>query len=140
MKKIVYVLFIVTMCLSLCACTQQINNELSNHSVVSNSNENDIVSGDDLREFGMISGFESWYALQHNENYDGKYQPFKTVVTIDYQWWITGFDPSHQNAQANNLQSTVMIDFSNNADMGQAFKEAWGNVWSFDDMKATLVW
>lgn len=85
MKKIVYVLFIVTMCLSLCACTQQINNELSNHSVVSNSNENDIVSGDDLREFGMISGFESWYALQHNENYDGKYQPFKTVVTIDYQ-------------------------------------------------------
>ena len=40
---------------------------------------------DDLREFGMISGFESWYALQHNESYDGKYQPFKTVVTVDYQ-------------------------------------------------------
>ena len=58
----------------------------------------------------------------------------------NYQWWITGFDPSHQNAQANNLQSTVMIDFSNNADMGQAFKEAWGNVWTFNDMKATLVW
>ena len=40
---------------------------------------------DDLREFGIIPGFESWYALQHNKNYQGKYQPFKTVVTIDYQ-------------------------------------------------------
>ena len=40
---------------------------------------------DDLSEFGMIPGFESWYALQHNEIYQGKYQPFKTVVTIDYK-------------------------------------------------------
>ena len=43
------------------------------------------LDADDLREFGMISGFESWYALQHNMSYEGKYQPFKTVVIIDYQ-------------------------------------------------------
>ena len=58
----------------------------------------------------------------------------------EYQWWITGFDPSHQNAQANNLQSTVTIDFSDNVGMWYTFKKAWGNVWKFDDMKATLVW
>ena len=40
---------------------------------------------DDFREFGIIPGFESWYALQHNMDYAGRYQPFKTVVTIDYQ-------------------------------------------------------
>lgn len=41
---------------------------------------------DDIVEFGGIPGFESWYALQHDMSYNGKYQPFKTVVTLDYQY------------------------------------------------------
>ena len=66
-------------------------------------------------------------------------------ILFDYHptesnWWITGFDPSHQNAQANNLQSTITIDFSNNKDMGEAFKKSWGRIWNYNDNKATLVW
>ena len=40
----------------------------------------------DIEEFGLISGFQSWYTLQHNKNYNGKYKPFKTVVSIEYQF------------------------------------------------------
>ena len=43
------------------------------------------LDNDDLKEFGIIPGFESWYALQHDSRYNGKYQPFKTIVSIDYQ-------------------------------------------------------
>ena len=66
-------------------------------------------------------------------------------ILFDYNptennWWITGFDPSHQNANASNLQSTITIDFSNNKDMGEAFKKSWGRIWDYNDNKATLVW
>ena len=67
-------------------------------------------------------------------------------VLFDYhpsekQWWINGFDPSHQNAYAKNLQLTVTIDFSSNLDIYKAFKKAWdGRGWKFDDMQATYNW
>ena len=38
----------------------------------------------DIEKFGAIRGFRSWYILQHYSKYNGKYKPFKTVVTIDY--------------------------------------------------------
>lgn len=56
---------------------------------------------------------------------------------------LTGFDPSHQNAQADNLQSTVSIDFSDNPDMFEAFYEKYSgkqNAWKFNGKVATLVW
>lgn len=28
------------------------------------------------------------------------------------QWWITGFDPSHQNVQKDEVTATVTLDFS----------------------------
>ena len=67
-------------------------------------------------------------------------------VLFDYhptkkQWWINGFDPSNQNAYAENLSLTVTIDFSSNSDMYEAFKDTWnGRGWTFDDAKATYVW
>lgn len=45
------------------------------------------LDDDDLKEFGYIPGFESWYILQHNKEYQGKYKPFKTFVTIDYEFY-----------------------------------------------------
>lgn len=41
---------------------------------------------EDLQEYGFIPGFESWYALQHDKSYGEKYQPFKTVVTLNYEF------------------------------------------------------
>lgn len=38
----------------------------------------------DIKKFSAISGFKSWYNLQHSTRFKGKYKPFKTVVTIDY--------------------------------------------------------
>ena len=71
-------------------------------------------------------------------------------VLFDYHptennWWITGFDPSHQNAQASNLQSTVSIDFSNNTDLYIGFYNAYGprnslSKWTFEGKVATLIW
>ena len=59
----------------------------------------------------------------------------------EYQWWITGFDPSHQNAQANNLHATITIDFSDNMEMGKAFKASpETNDWIFEGTTATLEW
>ena len=42
------------------------------------------LDADDISEFGALAGFRSWFILQHYDKYDGKYKPFKTVVTIDY--------------------------------------------------------
>ena len=42
------------------------------------------LAADDISEFGALAGFRSWFILQHYDKYDGKYKPFKTVVTIDY--------------------------------------------------------
>ena len=57
-------------------------------------------------------------------------------------WWITGFLPlgAGNKVQASDLESTVTIDFSDNPNLGSAFKERWGSRWTFDDMKATLIW
>jgi len=38
----------------------------------------------DIEEFGALAGFRSWYVLQHYDEYNHKYKPFKTKVTIDY--------------------------------------------------------
>lgn len=38
----------------------------------------------DIEEFGALAGFKSWYVLQHYDEYNHKYKPFKTKVTIDY--------------------------------------------------------
>ena len=67
-------------------------------------------------------------------------------VLFDYhpsenQWWINGFDPSHQYANADNLELQVTIDFSMHEDLYNAFKEAWGEKgWKFNDMQATYTW
>ena len=59
----------------------------------------------------------------------------------EYQWWINGFDASSQNVYASNLELTVTIDFSNNPDMYDAFKQAWEEKgWIFDNMQATYNW
>ena len=40
---------------------------------------------DDLPpDYAAISGFRSWFILQHYDKYEGKYKPFKTVVEIEY--------------------------------------------------------
>lgn len=57
MKKIVLIFLIATMCLSLCACTQKNNNELSNQSVFINSNESDTVSGDGTKDTNTSNAF-----------------------------------------------------------------------------------
>ena len=31
-----------------------------------------------------LAGFRSWFILQHYDKYNGKYKPFKTVITVDY--------------------------------------------------------
>ena len=36
--------------------------------------------------FGAIPGFKSWYILQHYDKYEGRYQPFNVVVTVDYEF------------------------------------------------------
>ena len=61
------------------------------------------------------------------------------------QWWITGFDPSHQNAQAANLEVTVTVDFSKNPDLYRGFYATYGpenhkSPWEFDGYTATLTW
>ena len=33
---------------------------------------------------GYLAGFRSWFILQHYDMYNGKYKPFKTVITADY--------------------------------------------------------
>ncbi len=61
-------------------------------------------------------------------------------------WWITGFDPSHPNNQENELEATVVLDFSQYEDdaMWEGFKERYldDEQWTFDvdKKKATLVW
>ncbi len=67
-------------------------------------------------------------------------------VLYDYhptekQWWITGFDPSNQDAYANNLDMTVTIDFTDFKDLYEGFKDAWRNSkWEFNGMLATYHW
>ena len=68
-------------------------------------------------------------------------------VLFDYtpkekQWWINGFDPSNQNAYANNLALTVTIDFTGKTELYEAFKAAKDTqgYWSYDGMIATYEW
>ena len=66
------------------------------------------------------------------------------------QWWITGFNPKYQNAKAEDLYSTTVIDFNNmenGEEMYEAFKEATKadrrkkTQWTFtDDKKAIWKW
>ncbi len=58
----------------------------------------------------------------------------------EFQWWINGFDPSHQYANADNLELQVTIDFSMYKDLYDAFKEKNGSGWTFDGMRATYTW
>lgn len=43
----------------------------------------------------------------------------------EFQWWINGFDPSNQNAYAENLQLTVTIDFSSTQIYTERLKKQW---------------
>ena len=36
------------------------------------------------QKYGILSGFRSWYILQHYEKYKEKYNPFKVKVEIEY--------------------------------------------------------
>ena len=39
----------------------------------------------DVEQYGKYhDGFKSWFILQHYDEYNEKYKPFKTVVKIDY--------------------------------------------------------
>lgn len=40
----------------------------------------------DMEKYGFFEPFRSWFVLQHFEKYKGKYKPFKTYVTINYQF------------------------------------------------------
>ena len=71
------------------------------------------------------------------------------AILYDYhpqekQWWITGFDPSHQNAMANNLHVIATIDFSENPELYEGFYNKYGDnldsPWKFDGKVATLEW
>ena len=57
-------------------------------------------------------------------------------------WWITGFKPlgAGKSVQAKDLQSTVIIDFSDNEQMLYDFKLTNPFGWNFDGNKATLAW
>ena len=60
------------------------------------------------------------------------------------KWWITGFDASHQNARASNLEMTVTVDFSGRPELFEGFYKKYGNnaesPWTFDGKVAKLVW
>lgn len=45
------------------------------------------LDADDIEEFGQYAGFRSWYILQHYDKYNGKYKPFRTIVTVDYPFF-----------------------------------------------------
>lgn len=44
----------------------------------------------DVEEYGGFpivgKGFKAWYILQHYDEYHGRYKPFRTVVTVDYDF------------------------------------------------------
>ena len=35
---------------------------------------------------GSLTGFRSWYILQHYDRYKGKYKPFKVYVELEYDF------------------------------------------------------
>ena len=37
----------------------------------------------DVSKYGPLAGFRSWYILQHNEEYNGAYKPFVTVIRFE---------------------------------------------------------
>ena len=37
----------------------------------------------DVEKYGFLAGFKSWYILQHNEEYNGEYKPFVTVINFE---------------------------------------------------------
>ena len=60
------------------------------------------------------------------------------------QWWITGFDPQHQDMKAKDLMAVYTIDFSERLDMYDSLKNKYSGIdgrWLFNDKKhiATLV-
>ena len=93
-------------------------------------------------------------------NYNGEqlfdYSPYGDEARWNNgaQWWVNGFDPSHQNINANHLDSTTIIDFNtmeNGREMFYALEQsvgsdpsAQGGTWTFDDsnghLTATLKW
>lgn len=71
--------------------------------------------------------------------YEGK--PIINYSPSGKQWWITGFNPSIQNALATDIKATFIIDFSSNIGMYNRFKNAWRNSsgWSFWNNKAMFI-
>jgi hypothetical protein len=60
------------------------------------------------------------------------------------QWWITGFDPQHQNVGARDLTAIYTVDFSSHPELWEGFVEEYGKkgtVWEFDTgFRATYTW
>lgn len=62
------------------------------------------------------------------------------------QWWITGFDPSHQNVQKDEVTATVTLDFSTYEDnsMWEGFLKSVENDerWNIDyaNKTAAIKW
>lgn len=42
------------------------------------------LDSDDIKDFHGLDGFNYWFILQHYDKFEGKYKPFRTIVTIDY--------------------------------------------------------
>lgn len=97
-----------------------------------------------------IGGMEHWLTAT-DENlkmelylYDKKeHRHLYGYLPTEDTWWITGFDPSRQNVQAEDLQATVTIDFSDNLELYEGFKNTYnydGSKWRFSGKSATLRW
>ncbi|MDD6328771.1 MAG: hypothetical protein PUA62_10040 [Lachnospiraceae bacterium] len=57
---------------------------------------------------------------------DGDGNEIFTYAPEDYQWWITGFDPSHQDVDVGDLTVIGSIDFSDNPELWEAFLAKYG--------------
>jgi RHS repeat-associated protein len=74
---------------------------------------------------------------------DNKGNLLASYSPSDPQWWITSFNPSDKNVNANNLQVSFTVNFSGNKDIFDAFYKTWGNQkdtpWTFDKKNYTAT-
>ena len=60
------------------------------------------------------------------------------------QWWITGFDPSHQNVQKDEVTATVTLNFADNKSAWEQFRSEYdvpGSEWIFEEnYLARITW
>ena len=62
----------------------------------------------------------------------------------EYQWWITSFNPQHQNVQSSDLDVTFVLDFSNlDESMWEAFSGKYADEERFNflgDQRVEITW